>query len=158
MNLPKIMTLSALPDSLLQRMLDHSRSHDLVQNGKDSTPLTRLPERSVLARLTDWIEISTEELWFLQHTLNFRQVLRMSELSKFILLQSRDHILEKLVFAQKQTWKLEAELQTLQQIEDDFDFTHRERLNDVKLELGKFQAQTVVLQEALDAKNSPPHF
>jgi len=158
MNLPKIITLSALPDSLLQKMLDHSRSHDLVQHGKDSTPLTQLPERGVLARLTDWIEISTEELWFLQYTLTFRQVLKKSELSRFILLKSREEILDKLVLAQKQTWKLNAELQELEQQQDKFEFAFWERLNEVKLQLGKFQAQTIVLQESLEAKHSFPNF
>lgn len=158
MNFLKLMALSSLPDSLLQKMLNYSRSRDLVQYAKNSTSTTRLPERNAFARLTDWVEFSTEELWFLQHKLSSRKVLRMSELNNFMLFQSREQILDKLVLAQKQTWKLEAELETLQQKEDKFEFTHWERLQEVKSQLGKFHAQTHVLQEMLEAKDFLPNF
>lgn len=158
MNFLKLIALSSLPDSLLQKMLNYSRSHDLVQCGKDSTSATRLPERNAFARLTDWVEISTEELWFLQHMLSSRKLLRMSGLSKLIFFQSREQILDELVFAQQKTRKLEVELETLQKNEDKFEFSHWEQLQEVKSQLGKFHAQTLVLQEMLEAKDFLPNF
>jgi len=159
MNLIKLVTLSTLPESLLQKVLNHSRSREnQAQRGKDSTSTKRPLERNAFARLTDWIEISNEELEFLQYTLAFGQVLQTSELSKFILLKRRDQLSDMLVSARKQMWQLETELQKLQlNQEDKFDFTHHEQMKEVKKQLGKFHAQTIVLQESLEAKDSLPN-
>lgn len=159
MNVLKLITLSSLPDSLLQKMLNHLCSRkNQAQPGKDSTSTKRPLERNAFARLTDWIEISNEELEFLQYTLAFGQVLQTSELSKFILLKRRDQLSDMLVSARKQMWQLEAELQKLQlNQEDKFDFTHHEQMKEVKKQLGKFHAQTIVLQESLEAKDSLPN-
>lgn len=159
MNVLKMTILLALPKSLLLKMLNYSRSGDaLLHQGTDSISAKRLPERSSFARFTRKLAISNEEIWFIEHALAFRKMLQASELGEFIVLKNKDYILDKLVSARKKISRLEAELLSLQQKEDQFELRHWERLKEVEKELGKLHAQTVVLQDALEAKNIFPNF